>query len=318
MLRASRGSRRAVARRGLVLWQWSASAPSMMRSNHSRCTPIARQPGGQAQALVHRADGVGHARSPLGQAHRLRHALQAALLAHRLGAGIEADHRRQEHRVQRAVVQLRVDAAQRMAQRMHAAQPLLEGQRALRRGAHHLQPRVAVAAVARGALDVRPAARQAVERDAVGRRVEGRRHEGFHAVRDRVHAGGRGQQRRQAERELGVADRGLGHQVPGMEAELAPVVEDDDRAARHLAAGAGGGGHGDQRHAGVGDLRRCRLRWWRRSSAARGGARRWPRPWRSRSTSRRRRRSGRRSPAAGTARRPRAPPPRWGCGGVPS
>jgi hypothetical protein len=101
--------------------------------------------------------------------------------------------------------------------------------------------------VAGGAFDVRPAALQAVERDAVGRRVDRRRHEGLHAVRDGVHAGGRRQQRRQAQRELGVEQRGLGHQVPAVEAQLAAVVDDDDGAARHLAAGAGGGGHGDQR-----------------------------------------------------------------------
>jgi hypothetical protein len=42
---------------------------------------------------------------------------------------------------------------------------------------------------------------QTVQRNAVGRRVDGRRHEGLHAVRDRVHAGGGCQQRRQAEGE---------------------------------------------------------------------------------------------------------------------
>ena len=47
----------------------------------------------------------------------------------------------------------------------------------------------------------------------------------------------------------------LRHQVPAVEAELAAVVDDDDRAARDLAAGAGGGRHRDQRRAPVGDLR---------------------------------------------------------------
>jgi hypothetical protein len=52
---------------------------------------------------------------------------------------------------------------------------------------------------------------QAIERNAVGRRVEGGRHEGFHAVRDGVHAGGGGEQWGQAQREFGVADGGFGH-----------------------------------------------------------------------------------------------------------
>jgi hypothetical protein len=86
---------------------------------------------------------------------------------------VEADHGRQEHRVERAVVQARVHAAQAVAQAVHAAQALLEGHRALHAGAHHLPAGVAVVAVARGAFDVRPAAGQAVQRDAVGRRVDG-------------------------------------------------------------------------------------------------------------------------------------------------
>ena len=68
---------------------------------------------------------------------------------------------------------------------------------------------------------------------------------------------------------------GLGHQVPAVEAELAAVVDDDDGAARHLAAGAGGGRHRDQRRNLVGDLARCRPRWWRSLERAlvRGGDR---------------------------------------------
>jgi hypothetical protein len=47
--------------------------------------------------------------------------------------------------------------------------------------------------VAGGAGNMGPGALQAVQRNAIGRRVEGRGHEGFHAVRNRIHAGGRGQ-----------------------------------------------------------------------------------------------------------------------------
>ncbi len=88
----------------------------------------------------------------------LRHALQALLLLDRFGAGVEVDHGRQEEGVEGAVVQARVDAAQAVAQRVHAAQAFLEGHSALHRGAHEVEPRLAVAAVAGGALDVAPGA----------------------------------------------------------------------------------------------------------------------------------------------------------------
>jgi hypothetical protein len=44
-----------------------------------------------------------------------------------------------------------------------------------------------------------------------------------------------------------------------VEAQLATVVDDHDGAARHLAARARGGGHGDQRHRAVGDQRAAAL-----------------------------------------------------------
>ena len=81
---------------------------------------------------------------------------------------------------------------------MHAAQAFLESHRALHGGAHHVQARLAVFPVAGGALYVGPAAFQTVQANAVGRRVEGWGHEGFHAVRDGVHAGGGRQAGRQA------------------------------------------------------------------------------------------------------------------------
>ncbi len=73
------------------------------------------QAGGQAQAGVHRGDGLGDLGALVvaaGQAHRLHHALQAALAPDALGAGVEAHHGRQEDGVQRAVVQPRIRAAQ--------------------------------------------------------------------------------------------------------------------------------------------------------------------------------------------------------------
>ena len=152
-------------------------------------------------------------------------------------------------------MQLRVRAAEAVAEAVHAAEALLEGHRALHAGAHHVEARLAVTAVLRRALDVRPAALEAVDRNAVRRRIDRRSHEGLHAVRDRVHAGGCGEEGRQAQRELGIAKGGLRHEMPAVKAQLAAVVDDDDRAARDLAAGACGRGHGDQRSDPFADLR---------------------------------------------------------------
>ena len=203
-----------------------------------------RQAGGQAQAGVHVVDGL---RDVCGgcQPHGLGHALKPVLLLDGGRAGVEGDHRRQKHGVEGAVVQAWIDPAQAVAQAVHAAQAFLEGHGALHRGAHHVQAGLAVTAITRGALNVGPAACQAIERDAVGRGVECRRHEGLHAVSNGVHAGGCGQLRRQAQGELRVADRGPGHQVPRMKTQFASVVHNQYGTARYLAAGAAGGGHGD-------------------------------------------------------------------------
>jgi len=155
------------------------------------------------------------------------------------------------------MVQFGVHAAQAVAQAVHGAQALLKGHGPLHGRAHHVQPGLAVAAVLRGAFDVVPGALQSVQRDAVGWRVEGGCHEGFHAMGDGVHARGGGQGRGQTQGQLGVANGGLGHQIPRVEAQLAAVVHDHDGAARHLAAGAGGGRHGDQRRGLRGDLGRA-------------------------------------------------------------
>ena len=64
--------------------------------------------------------------------------------------------------------QARIDAAQRVAQAMHTSQTFLKRHRALHARAHHVEARIAVLPVFRGALDVRPATRQAIETNAVG------------------------------------------------------------------------------------------------------------------------------------------------------
>ena len=153
------------------------------------------------------------------------------------------------------MVQARVHAAQAVAERMHSPQPFLEGHGPLHAGAHHVQARFAVAAVAGGFFDGSPAAFQAIQCNAIGRRVEGGRHEGFHAVRNGVHARGGREHGGQTQGEFRVADGGLGHQVPRVKAQLAVVVHDDDGAARHLAARAAGGGHGNDRRGALADAR---------------------------------------------------------------
>ena len=120
-----------------------------------------------------------------------------------------------------------------------------------------MQTRRLVLAVLGGGLDVRPTPRQAIQRNPISGRVEGRGHEGFHAMRQGVHAGGRRHERGQAQREFGVEDGGFGHQMPRMKTQLATIVDDDDGAACHLAASACRGGHGNQGQRFVGDAPRA-------------------------------------------------------------
>ena len=220
---------------------------------HAQCG----QAGGQAQARIHVANRMGNrvaVRIASAQAHGVGHALQALLFLNGVGRRIEAHHRWQKQSVQGAMVQARVDAAQAVTQAVHAAQTFLKGHGALHAGAHHVPARFAVLAVGGGAFNMAPATRQTVQANAVGRRVDGRRHKGFHAVGNGVHAGGRCQHGRQAEREFRVANGGFGHQEPAVEPQLASVVHDDDGAARYFAAGACGGGHCNQRQHPVSDL----------------------------------------------------------------
>ncbi|MNN37205.1 hypothetical protein D3C81_1511400 [compost metagenome] len=68
----------------------------------------------------------------------------------------------------------------------------------------------------------------------------------------RVHAGGGGDLRRQAEGQLGIEDDDS-RQHPGMEDDALDMrlVVGDDRRAAHFRTGTGGGGHRDhRRHAG--------------------------------------------------------------------
>ncbi len=214
-----------------------------LRLNH----PHGRQATGQSQALVHGLDGLAQAGRGVtahGHTHGLGHAHQA--MRGLQDGCIESNHGRQEHGVQGAVVQAWVDTAQTVAEGMHTTQPFLKRQRTLHGGAHHLQPGISVLPLLRGVFNVCPTPCQTIQSDAVCWRIEHRGHVSLHAMGDGVHACGSGHQRRQAEGQVGVEDGGFGHQVPGVETQFAAIVDDDDGAARHLAAGASRGGDGNQ------------------------------------------------------------------------
>ena len=221
-----------------------------------RLHPHGRQARRQAQAGTHVPDGIGNI-AAAAQAHGMGHAVQAVFALHGFRFGVETHYRRQKHGIQRAVMQARVHAAQAVAQAVHAAQPFLKSHGSLHAGAHQLAARLAVLAVAGGTLYVGPAPGQPIECNAISGRVEGGCHEGLHAVRNGIHASGCCQQRWQAKGQFGVADGGLGHQMPAVKAQLAVVVHDDDGPARHLAACAAGGGHGNQWCHALADARRA-------------------------------------------------------------
>ena len=91
-----------------------------------------------------------------------------------------------------------------------------------------------------------PPALQTVKCNAVSGRVKGRRHKGFHAVGNGVHACSRCEPCRQAQREFGIANGCFGHQVPGVKAKFAVIVNDDEGTTCHFAARAACCGDGDK------------------------------------------------------------------------
>ena len=97
-----------------------------------------------------------------------------------------------------------VERADRMRQRMDGAEPLLEGGRAHRRGAHHVRARLEVLAVGHRLRQVLEHQPHAFDRDAVGHRVIARRAIGFEAMRERIHAGAGGDDGRHADGQLRI------------------------------------------------------------------------------------------------------------------
>ena len=143
-----------------------------------------------------------------------------------------------------------VDAARRLAHGVGGAGALgAVGHAAEGRGVRHPRARLEVGAVGDGALEPggdqldRLEGHGVVEELVVVARVA------LDRVRQRVHARRGGDRRRQPEHELGVDDGGVRRDEGGaadVELDLAARVG-DHRPERHLAAGAGGGRHGDQR-----------------------------------------------------------------------
>jgi hypothetical protein len=173
-------------------------------------------------------------------------------VAHR--GRVERQHVRQHHRVQGPVPELpALERAERVADRVDGTEALLQRERPVEGGRHHLAPRVEIGAVGDRALDIGEGPAQAVERDAVGRRVERGREIGLDAVGERVHPRRGGQARRHLERQRRVADGDPGDQKGAAQNERVPGVRPDRRSTDHLGAGAGGGGDRDDRGEGVAD-----------------------------------------------------------------
>ena len=96
--------------------------------------------------------------------------------------------------------------ADRMGERVHGAEPFLEGDRAHARRGQHVRPRGEIPTI----LDrpLKPAVNQAdaFGGDAVGQGMKARRAQRLKGMREGVHAGPGGELARQAERKLGVGD----------------------------------------------------------------------------------------------------------------
>ena len=257
----------AVHLRGLVWWQMSAVAISTRRGMSPRCDGVAARssrrasPECRSSALScaepgdeRRAARFGAAVIAAGHA---RHVRELGELVGRRGQ-VEAHHVVDHDAVGQAVMHVG-DRRQRVRARMHGAQVLLERDGAHHRAHQHVRARGEVAAVAHGNGQRARGDAHAFERDAVAQRMIGGRQVRLDVVRQRVHARGRGDERRQVERQLGIGEHGLGEQQR-REDDLLDVrlVVGDDRRAADLRAGAGGRGQRDEvRHAPGRSARTC-------------------------------------------------------------
>ena len=103
-------------------------------------------------------------------------------------------------------MRLVVVAAERMGERVNAAEPLLERRRAHGGRDHHVRARFDILAVLVGARQVFGDQLHALQRDAVGLRMVTGGAEGFEAMHERIDAGRRRDMRRQADGEFGIRD----------------------------------------------------------------------------------------------------------------
>ena len=135
---------------------------------------------------------------------------------------------------------------------MHRAQPLLEGGRAHRGRDQHMRPRGHVRAIRIGRRQPVMYQPQPFQRDAIRHRMEARRAECLDAMRQRIHAGRRGDMRRQAERQFRVGNHHAGHHGRVEDDPLGRrVLVDDDRGTADLRPRPRRGRHGhDRRDAG--------------------------------------------------------------------
>ena len=160
---------------------------------------------------------------------------------------VEDEHIGHEHGVGHAVVGP-VQRTDGMRERVDRAEALLERRRAHRGGGHQHRARLDVGAGLHRARQIVLDEPHALDRDAVGERMEARGAIGFETMRQRIHADASGEARRQADRQLGVENRDSRHH-PRMEDDLLGVrrLVGDDAGAADFRAGARSRGHGDDR-----------------------------------------------------------------------
>ena len=135
-----------------------------------------------------------------------------------------------------------------MRQRVHRAEPFLKSDCAHHRRHHHGAARFEILRLIHHAGQVPPGHPRSLQRHGVANRMVALGQIGLHVVRERVHAGSRRDVRRQAQRQLRIAQRQAGDQVRAEDHRFAIRLFDrDDGRARHLAARARSGGDGDIR-----------------------------------------------------------------------
>ena len=148
-----------------------------------------------------------------------------------------------------------IEPAEGVRQRMDRTEPALESGGAHGRGDEHVAARIEIAPLLHRLRQVLLDQPHAFERHALRQRMIERRAVGLEAVGERIHAGRRGQLRRQPDGELGIEDRHLRHDRR-MEDDLLLVRLGmrDDAGAADFRSRARRRRHGDdgRDHAGIG------------------------------------------------------------------